>query len=262
LGRKKSIIVKYGKVDKMPSDLCGVTYIDLSDENQENGIIRLKQWVKSLLNEDSGTGRTYCKDHAKFVNEKEKIETELEKLKTSGLVEVFNDQESAVSNFKSTYKRSDIKSTKILGIRGENFTLGGQKNWSSMIPPNSYEITILGSPDDDDIIKNRYEAQKLHTDETEEEFKQRFKREMIHIQDILKNYPRNTIYLHNESDLSFRMVFIDDYLFLNTLYEKKRAADVEVMKIHKSSILYSLCEDYFNKIKSNAIEIETNNNKK
>ena len=48
LGRKKSIIVKYGNVDKMPSDLYGVTYIDLSEDNKESGKSKLIRWVNDL----------------------------------------------------------------------------------------------------------------------------------------------------------------------------------------------------------------------
>ena len=146
-----------------------------------------------------------------------KIEQELVNIKKSGIIKVFENQKRAVIDFIKDYERSDVKTIKILGFRGENFVKEGDENWSFIIPTNSYQETILGDSNDDNIIMNRYEAQKL-PDETAEGFKKRFRNEMLHIQNILKDYPNNTIYLHNESELPFRMVFIDDYLFLNTFF--------------------------------------------
>ena len=71
----------------------------------------------------------------------------------------------------------------------------GKDNWSSIIPLNSYEVTILGNPDDEKMIINRYEAQKLQKDETLNMFKQRYSSEMRRTQDILKTYQNNTVYV-------------------------------------------------------------------
>jgi len=49
LGREKSIIIKYGEVVKIPSDLYGVTYIDLSDKNKESGERQLIRWIVELI---------------------------------------------------------------------------------------------------------------------------------------------------------------------------------------------------------------------
>jgi len=204
--------------------------------------------------------RAYCPFHAELENGKLKIEQELENIKRkSGLIEVFENQSCAVRDFEKKHKDLKIETTKILCIRGDNFVKEGKENWSSIIPANSYEITILGNPDDENMIKNRYEAQKLRNDETIEMFNQRYGSEMRRTQDILKTYQNNTVYLHNESDLPFRMIFIGDYLFLSTFDKSIAASEVGVLKIYKSSTLYSVCEEYFNKIKSNLVPYNETN---
>ena len=258
LGRKKSIIIKYGEVDKIPSDLYGVTYIDLSDQNKESGKSRLIRWVNDLKG-NKGTDTIKSKSPlCEFHIERENIQQELDNIKKSGVIKVFEDQAEAVKKFKEEHGDLEIKTTQILGIRGDNFVNEGKSNWSSIIPIDSFETTILGNSDDKDMVMNRYEAQKLRKDEDQEMFRQRYRKAMLHAQNVLKEYPNNTLYIHDKSDLPFRMIFIDDYLFLSTYDKEKIAPDAEVIKIYKSSALYSMCKDYFDKIKKNSKNAKDN----
>ena len=194
--------------------------------------------------------RQYCIHPDELGCGRLKIEQELDNIKKSGVIKVFENQSCAVRGFKEDHDNLEVKTTHILGIRGDNFVNEGEYNWSSIIPIDSYKMTILGNPNNFNMIMNRYEAQKLRKDETPERFIERYRKAMLHTQNVLKDYPNNTMYLHDESDLPFRMIFIEDYLFLSTYDKKKIAPEAEVIKIYKSSTLYSMCEEYFNKIKN------------
>jgi len=249
---------KFEKDDifKLVKTIKDVSNAELS-ESQIKGTFngcypKLQKQLSKINNGDKDTKENKSVRACEYPEELEcgrlKIEQELDNIKKSGVIKVFENQSCAVKDFKKDHKSSDIKTTKILGIRGDNFVREGKENWSSIIPMNSYKMTILGNPDDDNMIMSRYEAQKLRDDETPERFKQRYRDDMLRTQNILKDYPNNTMLFHNESDLPFRMIFIDDYLFLSTYYKNIIASEAEVIKIYKSSTLYSMCEEYFNKI--------------
>ena len=266
LGRQKSVIVRSGNVT-LPNDIDGITDFDFSPGKEVGGGINLKQWLEELKNETSDSTETpkgatsrpckYPEIDPELECGRLKIEKELENIKkSSGLIEVFENQSCAVKDYIKNQNNSEIKTTRILCIRGDNFVQEGDDNWSRVIPRNSYDVTILGNPDDEKMIMNRYVAQKLRDDETQEMFKQRYKSAMLHAQNLLKNYKNNKVYLHNESDLPFRMIFIDDFLFLSTYHKNIIASESGVIKIYRNSTLYSVCEEYFSKIKSNLAPIQ------
>jgi len=195
--------------------------------------------------------RFFCEYHLELENAKLAIEQELAEIIAKGIKKVYKNQNDAVKDYKKTHYSSNISTINILCIRGENFVSEQDEHWGSIIPINSIKTTILGNSTYDDMILNRYEAHKL-PNENEERFKLRYKSLMINTQKILKDYPNNALYLHDEIDLPFRMLFIDDYLFLSTFPYNIRASEAEVIKIHNSSTLFSVCKEYYNKIKLNA----------
>ncbi|MDR3046336.1 MAG: nucleotide-binding protein [Bacteroidales bacterium] len=263
LGRKKSIIVKCGEVEKMPSDLYGVTSIDLSKENREAGTRKLIQWVNNLKTEISNDTnsetintkpRVFCEYHADLEKEKAAIEQELSDIKGgSGILTVFKKQSDAVKDYKENISNPDISSIKILCIRGESFVQDQDEQWGSVFDDNRSIIGILSSDNNLDLIKSRYESCKKRN-ETEDAFITRYTKQMKSTQETIKSKKSNQLYLYYEKDLPFRMLFIDNILYMSKFKKNTKASQLEVIKIQKDSTLYSVCEEYYEKIKSTAVK--------
>lgn len=240
LGRKKSIIIKSGKL-VLPNDLDGVTYIDFSEGQQTQGEANLKQTLQEL----SDT-KTILKSSKSCVYPEElncaraKIEQELKNITASGIIKVFDNQHYAIKDY---YKKTP-QNVRILCIRGESFLSDDLWDFSE----EDIKEAILGDSSNDDMIMGRYEAQKKKND-SPEIFKERYKKGMIESQG---KYPDSVLYIHNETNLPFRMLFVDDYLYLSVFQKNIKASELSVIKIQKDSALYSGCEEYYSKILKNA----------
>jgi len=249
LGRKKSIIVKYGNV-KLPNDLDGVTFIDFSDGQQTQGEANLKQTLLDLKGATNAAPRI---PYDVLEKTKSEIERELDFIKKKGLEKIFHSQCDAVADFRANCKNSNTSPIKILCIRGESFVSNREENWGSVVLTKRDKTVILGNPNNDKLIMNRYNANK-NDDEVESDFLERYKEEMKAVQVKIKKRSECTLYLHNENKLRFRMLFVDNYLYLSRFADTKTASKSEVIKIPKDYALYSVCEDHYNQILTNAIK--------
>jgi hypothetical protein len=247
LGRKKSIIVKYGNV-KLPNDLDGVTFVDFSEGQQTQGESNLKQTLQELKGTTTATLRI---PYEELERTKSEIEKELAFIKEKGLEKIFNSQCEAVADFRANCKNANTSPIKILCIRGESFVSNREENWGSVVLTKRNKTIVLGNPNSDELIMNRYNANK-NDNETENEFLERYKEEMKAVQTKIKNRSECSFYLHNETKLRFRMIFVDDYLYLSRFANIKTASKAEVIKIPKGYALYSVCEDHYNQILTNA----------
>jgi predicted nucleotide-binding protein len=248
LDRKKSIIVRYGNV-KLPNDLDGVTFIDFSEGQQTQGEANLKQTLQDL----KGTTTAIRIPYDILEKTKSEIEKELDFIKRKGLERIFNSQCEAVADFRLNCKKSNTLPIKILCIRGESFVSNREENWGSEILTKREKTIVLGNFNNDELIMNRYKANK-NDEETENEFLERYKEEMKAVQGKIKKRSECSLFLHNESNLRYRMIFVDDYLYLSKFANTKTASKSEVIKIPKDYALYSVCEDHYNQILSNAKE--------
>jgi len=245
LGRQKSIIVKYGKVT-LPNDLAGMTYVDFSDGQQVQGESNLKQFLEKL----KGITNTFSRiPYEELERTKAEIELELEMIKTKGLEKIFNSQREAVDDLKANYK-SSTRSIKILCIRGESFVSNRDENWGSIILNKNPKTLILANPSNSDLIKSRYNANKTEG-EAEADFLERYRGDMEAVQNRIRRRVECSLYLHNETNLRFRMVFIGGYLYLSK-FADTTASKAEVIKIPKDYALYAVCEDHYNQILTNA----------
>jgi hypothetical protein len=252
----KSVIIRYKK-PKILTDLSGIDYIEYDKDKTNLFKKKLEEWIKKI--------EPYCKsvdtEKAKpqlceFHVERENIKQKLDKLKTSGLLEVFDNQIKAMEDYTNTGTKSESP-IRILCIRGDSFVTDKPGNWSTLFNGKSPIIAIFSSASNSDLIKSRFDS--CHKDnETEERFVKRYAREMKSAQETIKDDDKNLLYLHMEDDFSYRMLFIDDILYMSTFQKDKKASELKVIKIQKKSDLYSICEDYFNKIKDNAVKQLTN----
>lgn len=245
LGRKKSIIIRYGKV-KLPNDLDGVTFIDFSEGQQLQGESNLRQTLLGLKGVPSGHPRISYEELEKTKSE---IERELVIMKSKGIERIFNNQREAVADYKINHK-SPTQPIRILCIRGESFVSNRDENWGSVILNRCNKTIVLANHLNHDLIGKRYNSNR-NEDENENEFIERYKEEMKSVQNKIKIRSECSLYLHNETNLRFRMLFIENYLYLSK-FADSTASKAEVIKIPKGYALYSVCEDHFNQILTNA----------
>ena len=178
------------------------------------------------------------------------IEEGLKIIRANSL-DIFHNQSQAVADFRENHSHIDVSLVKILCIRGQSFvSVEHKENWGSIIPTKSKKIVVLGNYSNDELIMNRCTANK-QKDETENDVLKRYREEMQYIQNRIKNWSDCSLYLHNETALTFRMIFIGDCLYLSKFAETT-ASQAAVIKIKNDSTLYAVCEQYYDKVKSNA----------
>jgi len=256
LGRQKSVIVKSGNVT-LPNDIEGIIYFDFSSGKDAGGESDLKQWLNELKNEKTNsinpqnliTSRL-CVHPEELECTRKRIQQKLDNIMTSGVIDVFESQSKAVDDYNDKTDKSDLP-IKILSIRGESFVSDEPDEWGYVFDANRRIIAILSNYNNENLIRKRYKSSKKNG-ETEQDFVDRYKIAMKATQDTLTRKQHNELYLHNENDFSYRMLFIDDILYLSTFQADIKASRLKVIKIQKGSDLYSICEDYFSKIKENA----------
>ncbi len=164
LGRKKSIIIRYGKV-KLPNDLDGVTFIDFSEGQQLQGESNLRQTLLGLKGVPSGHPRISYEELEKTKSE---IERELVIMKSKGIERIFNNQREAVADYKINHK-SPTQPIRILCIRGESFVSNRDENWGSVILNRCNKTIVLANHLNHDLIGKRYNSNR-NEDENENEF--------------------------------------------------------------------------------------------
>jgi hypothetical protein len=242
LGRQKSVIVKCGNVT-LPNDIDGIICFDFSPGKDEGGAMDLKQWLNELK------GTTHRMSYEELEKIKIELERELKIFKTKGLEKIFNDQLTAVDDLKD--KVTDNSTIRILCIRGDSFVFNRGENWAKEILKRCTKTIVLGNPSNDELIMNRYNSNK-NKDETESEFLERYRVEMESVQNKTRVHFGFSLYLHNEINLRYRMLFVDNCLYLSE-FADVTASKGEVIKIPKGFVLYAVCEEYYNKILTNAI---------
>jgi hypothetical protein len=243
LGAGKSVIIKKGNVT-LPNDIDGIVHFDFSDGKDERGESDLKQWLDELEGTKKNKSSQSCVYPEELNCARAKIEQELKNITASGIINVFDNQYYAIKD----YGKKTPQNVKILCIRGESFLSDDLWNFSEA----DIKEAILGDSSNDDMIMGRYEAQKKN-DDSPEIFKNRYKKRMIESQGT---YPNRVLYIHNETNLPFRMLFVDDYLYLSVFQKNIKASELPVMKIKKNTALYSGCEEYYSKILKNATSLK------
>lgn len=148
---------------------------------------------------------------------------------------------------------------RVLCFRGHSFVNGADALWEKFIFSHETENAtvefLLADLDNEEIIRRRWKSFNRYS--TYESFRESYKKEMENIRKLLlQNKELNCqLYLHNESNLPFRMLFIGDSLYLSFFLNDKAAADSPVYKATKGSSLYIICEEYYNRVKKQSTKI-------
>lgn len=204
----------------------------------------------------------------------EKIKRQLQDLQQSGVEKIFKNQQEAIESLEnSDYnlyigKDGKIKTNKILAIRGDSFVTMGH-DWCKFLLDDKYKNDkevpiefILGNENNEELIKGRYQAfnKKQDTYEDYLKFMKKYQKEMQNVQQKILEYKQEHIcelFKHNESRLPFRMIFIGCYLYLSVFTSDIPAAGSPVIKISEHSMLYRVCEEYYEWIKTSSIHCVT-----
>jgi len=201
--------------------------------------------------------------------EKEGLQTRLEDLQQNGIVEIFDSQAAAIKAIieekpEDMYQGQDgnISRVKILAIRGDSFISMGRA-WCQFIFDEKFKRNqkipvefILGDRENEKLIENRYRAfggksAKKH-DRGYDVFKKDYYDEMGRAYSSIMKHredQEHILYIHKESRLPFRMIFMGKYLYLSAFLAEEKATETPVMKILFSSSLYQVCEEYYNRVK-------------
>ena len=204
--------------------------------------------IKKDTNKDTKSKNTkICEFQAELGCISKTIQQKLENIMSSCVIEVFDNQLKAVNDYKKVISKASTP-IRLLSIRGESYISEKDEEWGSVFNAKRKIIAILCDPANTALIKKRYESSRKD-DETAQEFLDRYKISMEATQKTLLMNKNNDLYLHRERDFSYRMIFIDDMLYMSTFQSKIKASQLRVIKIQNNSELYSICEDYFNIIR-------------
>ena len=202
------------------------------------------------------------------------IETAFNHIRTKGIEYVYDSQTTvlkalAEDTIENVYYGKDgkAKDIKVLAIRGASFAGVMGHDWTRFILDNEFKPEeninvefILSNYKNEELIEERYTAftkEKNSNQEALEKYKKEYMDEMKTVQQRIFEYQKThpcRLFLHNESKLLFRMVFMGDYLYLSSFLKYKKAAESPVMKIASSSSLYELCKEYYEWVKKGSIE--------
>ena len=230
LGRTKSIIIKCGDV-KLPTDLTGITYIDFSEGNQNNGEIDLRNWLLnlsftniSLKKEDNFTViKTYQNlETAKpYIIEKAKKASEIRILANKGL-EFFGSDNSIIS-LAETLEYSKLRRLK----------------------------TILLSPNSSWVTRGFMALRKY---ESIDDFKSELSSTHIIVEMGMKKFIKD-LHLeksgikYHKGEPYFRFIMVDNSVFVSTYAENptEQVRDLPVFEIEKNyGSLYGSLKKHFN----------------
>ena len=211
---------------------------------------------------------TYLFESEERVN---KIEILLKQIQESGIENIYDSQSAALEALaleSDIYLGVDgkLQDIRILAIRGASFTGGMGHEWTRFVLDEEFkegEVInvefVLSNYKNDTLIEERYTAfpPKNASIQTLKAYKAGYIKDMeraqVKINEYRKKHPCK-LFLHNESKLPFRMVFIGKYLYLSSFLNSVKAVESPVMKIPSTSTLYKVCEEYYKWVRDNAEE--------
>ncbi|MDE6284451.1 MAG: DUF4062 domain-containing protein [Bacilli bacterium] len=154
---------------------------------------------------------------------------------------------------------------RVLCFRGNSFVNGSDALWEKYIfsreTKHSTIEFLLADLDNEEILKRRWQSFPRY--DTYDSFRKSYKGAMTKIQELLSLQNKEfdcQLYLHNESNLPFRMLFIGNSLYLSFFLNNTPAADSPVYKTTKGSSLYMICEEYYNRVKEQSKKVTGGNN--
>lgn len=227
---------------------------------------RIIDLIKKECNrEDSTAGLYPYSEYKKVLLLSEKYQI----IKQSVVEEVFPNQAAALEDAKILDENNElyIKDSnddrpliRVLCFRGNSFVNGAYAQWEEFIlSPKTRNAKIeylLADLDNEEVLRRRFSAFERF-DNDYEHFKRTYQYKMSEIEKRLLD-PSDAydcrLFLHKESNLPFRMLFIGDLLYLSFFFNNMPATTSPVYKTRKGTSLYTICEEYFNRIKNQSIE--------
>lgn len=220
---------------------------------------------KECSREDSDAGLYPYIEYIKALS----LSNKYEDIRKNVIEEIFPNQAAAIEDAKKLDERGElyIKDSnddrpliRVLCFRGNSFVNGAYAQWEEIIlsPKTRGEKIeyLLADLDNEEVLKRRFSAFERF-DNDYEHFKRAYLYKMSEIEKQLLN-PNDAfdcrLFLHKESNLPFRMLFVGDLLYLSFFFNNTQATASPVYKTRKGSSLYVICEEYFNRIKNQSIE--------
>lgn len=246
------------------------------------------KWVKELrggmVSEFSDTS-TLISEVAKFM---ERISSDLESNDKAGVIscseiqpivdksnmydrvlkmavcDVFENQARAIEDAEKTdftIKNDEDVAVRVLCFRGNSFVNGADADWEPLIfseinKGKKLEF-VLADLENEDLLRRRHSSFPRY--ESFETFKEKYTKKMQNIEEILLSPDDKytcELYLHNDANLLFRMIFVGEYLYLSFFLDKIPAKSSPVYKLKSNSALYNACKEYYERIKSQSIKRE------
>lgn len=235
LGRTRSIIVKYGNVE-LPTDLCGITYIDFSEGKKTKGEIDLRNWLFNIEPIDQGQLGNGTKEEI-------------------GQLSVRTFQNLEVAKPYIVKKAENALEIRILANKGLEF-FGSDSSLISLAEIEKYHHlkrlkVILLSPNSLWINRGIMALRKY---ESLDDFKSELSSTHIIVEMGMKrfvqdlNLEKSGIKYQN-GEPYFRFIMIDDSVFVSTYAETptEQVRDLPVFEIKKSyGSLYGSLKKHFN----------------
>lgn len=177
----------------------------------------------------------------------------------NGFFDFFSSQDKAIVDAANTDFSTDYSGpiVRVLCFRGNSFVNGADSLWEPFIfsdvnKGKNLEF-VLADLDNEDILKRRFSAFPRY--ETFEVFKNKYCHKIKEIEDILLS-PDDSyncdLYIHNESLLPFRLLFIGNYLYLSFFLNNIPATKSPVYKLKRGSSFYTAFEEYYERVKSHS----------
>ncbi|MDE7406413.1 MAG: DUF4062 domain-containing protein [Clostridiales bacterium] len=220
---------------------------------------------KECEREDSVLGLSSYADYVKALSVVKKYEF----IKENVIEDVFLNQDAAIDDARKLDERGQLYEKdinddrpliRVLCFRGNSFVNGAYAQWEEFIlSPKTKGAKIeylLADLDNEDVLQRRFTAFSRFNDDYEH-FKKNYLHKMAEIERLLLD-PNDAfdcrLFLHRESNLPFRMLFIGNILYLSFFLNNTPASASPVYKVKKGASLYTICEEYFNRIKEQSIE--------
>lgn len=198
-----------------------------------------------------------------LVDAKDKVTGKLLKIREQGILHVYDNQDIAIAQvgLAEFWNNCSERKVRILAIRGMSFVNRG-RGWADVVFCNKTRRReggliefLLGREENHEMIANRYDAYLESVNDVSEHI-EKYREEMEQVQTCIVqkwvDHPCE-IYHHNETDLPFRMIFLGNHLFLSFFLKHVKMKDAPVIMVEKESPLYIACEQYYNRVRQNAI---------
>ena len=242
--------------------------------DHEDFVFACSSAVKSVedllkVRENNNQGLISYTHYFELKKEMKNIIDTLTQIQSNGIEKVYQSQalalqELAQENDIYIGMNGEKQDIRILAIRGVSFTGGMGHEWTRFVLDEEFkegmEINVefvLSDYRNEKLIEERYTAflPSNASEKTLEVYKEEYIQDMKRAQEKIEQYHKKhpcKLYLHNESRLPFRMVFMGKYLYLSTFLNHVKATDAPVIKIPSTSTLYKACEEYYEWIRDNA----------